>query len=169
MFGSEEYFAKEKEAIRTSDNLEAMIEIIIEHSIKNIEEQRKMKECYASFKYKTDPKFNLNSRISTLIWSSLRNNSEGKKNWENKVGYNMTDLIKRLMNTIPKGYIWQDYLEGKLHIDHIIPKKVFNFTKPEHPDFRRCWALKNLRLLPARENLIKGAKLARPFQPSLAL
>lgn len=30
------------------------------------------------------------------------------------------------------------------------------------------WALKNLQLLPAKENMTKNAKLEKPFQPSFA-
>ncbi|GAI73524.1 unnamed protein product, partial [marine sediment metagenome] len=48
---------------------------------------------------------------------------------------------------------WKDYLNRDLHIDHIIPKSAFNFTKPEHTDFKRCWALDNLRLLPVQPAL----------------
>lgn len=117
---------------------------------------------------KTDLKFNLNRRISTAIRISLRNNKNGK-HWENLVGYNMNDLIERLERTMPEKYTWRDYLQGKLQIDHIIPKSVFHFTKPEHIDFKRCWSLNNLRLLPARDNLVKSSHLTRPFQPSLLI
>jgi len=34
---------------------------------------------------------------------------------------------------------------------------------------KRCWALSNLRLLPAKENMIKHNKLDRPFQPALRI
>ena len=74
-----------------------------------------------------------------------------------------------MKKTIPESYTWKDYLEGRLQIDHKIPISVFNFSEPEHTDFKRCWTLKNLRLLPARENLMKNAKLTRPFQPALKL
>jgi len=70
---------------------------------------------------------------------------------------------------MPKGYCWQDFLEGKLHIDHKIPISAFNFTKSEHIDFKRCWALSNLQLLPARENIIKSNHLSKPFQPALKI
>ena len=73
------------------------------------------------------------------------------------------------MKTLPVGHTWTDFLEGDFHIDHIIPCAAFNFQSPEDPDFKRCWALSNLQLLPAEENLKKGAKLLQPFQPSLAL
>jgi len=117
---------------------------------------------------KTDLKFNLNIRIKSAIRLSLKDNKP-IGHWESLVGYTLADLIKRLDKTMPQGYAWQDLLTGKLHIDHITPINAFNFTKPEHTDFKRCWALSNLRLLPAKENLIKGARLDRPFQPALKI
>jgi len=117
---------------------------------------------------RTDLKFNLNRKIVTGVWKSLNGNKNGRS-WEDIVGYSCIELIKRLKKTIPEGYMWEDFLKGRLHIDHIIPKKVFNFSRPEHPDFKRCWALKNLRLLPAKENLKKGCKLSKPFQPALII
>ena len=43
----------------------------------------------------------------------------------------------------------------------------FTYETPEDIDFKRCWALKNLQPLEAKENLRKQAKLDKPFQPSL--
>jgi hypothetical protein len=117
---------------------------------------------------KTDLKFNLNFKMRRAICESLKGNKAGRR-WESLVGYTLADLIKRLNETMPVGYTWQDFLQGKFHIDHIIPISAFNFTRPEHTDFKRCWALSNLRLLPAKENLIKGAKLSKPFQPALRI
>ncbi|MBA7550996.1 hypothetical protein ES705_43529 [subsurface metagenome] len=117
---------------------------------------------------KTDLKFNLNYKIGKAIGKALKGNKEGR-HWETIVGYTLNDLKKRLNKTMPIGYTWQDFLSGKLHIDHIIPINAFNFNNLEHTDFKRCWALKNLRLLPARENLIKHSKLDKPFQPALRI
>lgn len=119
-------------------------------------------------KYKTNLKFNLNYRMAIAIGVSLKGNKAGRK-WESLVDYTLNDLKKRLKKTMPEGYNWNDFLRGKLHIDHIIPKSAFNFTKPEHIDFKRCWKLKNLRLLPAKENIIKSNKLNKPFQPALEI
>ena len=123
---------------------------------------------YRKEKYKRDLKFNLNHKIRNAIRKSLKGNKAGK-HWETLVGYSVNDLMEHLKKTLSKGYCWQDYMENKLEIDHIIPKSVFNFTKSDHIDFKRCWALNNLRLLPAKENLIKSNKLVRPFQPALKL
>lgn len=130
---------------------------IIEHNNKYIKEERR-----------TNPKFNLDRRMGSMMSQSLQNGKNGY-HWEILVGYTLEDLIKKLKKTMPKGYNWEDYMEGKLHIDHKIPISAFNYTKPEHIDFRRCWALSNLRLLPARENLVKGSKLLKPFQPALKI
>jgi hypothetical protein len=112
--------------------------------------------------------YKLNYRISGQIYKALKNNKAGRK-WETLVGYTLNDLYKRLEKTMPEGYTWNDYLEGRLHIDHIIPVSAFNFDSPEHVDFNRCWALENLRLLPAKDNLVKNAKLSKPFQPALKI
>jgi len=135
--------------------------------IKNKEKRRKYINKWYNQKLKIDLKYNLNSKIGHAIYKSLRRN-KASYHWEILTGYALIDLIKRLNKTMPEGYTWQDYLKGELHIDHIIPISAFNFTKPKHTDFKRCWSLGNLRLLPAKENLIKHNKLDKPFQPSLA-
>lgn len=169
---SKQYYKKNRERILKynkqyrKDNLEKMKKCQKQWYENNIEKIKKQCIKFWLKKYKIDLKFRLNELMSGAIRRSLKGNKNGK-HWENLVGYTLNDLIKRLKKTMPKKYDWQDYLQGKLHIDHIIPKSVFNFTNPEHIDFKRCWALKNLRLLPAKENLTKHNKLYKPFQPSL--
>lgn len=134
----------------------------------NRERRRKRDKEWRKKKRKIDLKYNLSRRMSSAIYYSLRRNKKGK-HWEDLVGWTVKDLEKRLRKTMPKGYNWKDFKNGKLHIDHIIPISAFNYTKPEHIDFKRCWALENLNLLPARENRIKHNKLDRPFQPSFRI
>ena len=123
---------------------------------------------YQIHRRKTDLKYNLKGKITRAIGKSLKRNKKGYQ-WETLVGYKLDDLIKHLKKTMPKGYAWQDYLEGKLHIDHKIPISVFNFDKIGQIDFKKCWALKNLQLLSAKENNFKRAKLTKPFQPALKI
>ncbi len=110
----------------------------------------------------------LNNNVSIGIRTSLRGNKH-RQEWEMLVGYNLEQLEKQLKKTMPPNMTWEDYMEGKMHVDHIIPISAFNFEKSEDIDFKRCWALKNLRLLPKKENLQKYNKLYEPFQPSLIL
>ena len=134
----------------------------------NIRKIRKYRREYENMRRKIDLKFKLNSNFTRAVAKSLKGHKNGRR-WEILVGYSCNDLIKHLRKTMPKGYCWNDYLQGKLHVDHKIPKSVFNFSKPEHADFKKCWALKNLQLLPANENLVKHNKLQKPFQPSLKI
>jgi len=132
---------------------------------RNHTEQRRQ---YVNMKRRMDLKIRLDNDISSKIRRSLK----GKKNyrkWEILVGYTKVDLIKRLKYTLPRGYVWQDFLDGRLHIDHIIPISAFNYNTPNNPDFKRCWALTNLRLLTEKENRIKSNKLKNSFQPALKL
>lgn len=159
---------KEQKRQNYKKNREKENERSRQYRIKNREKLNEYSRLWKNKNYKIDLKFNLNYKMGRAIRKSLKGNKQGR-HWEELVGYTLKDLIKRLKKTIPKDYNWQGYLNGDLHIDHIIPIDVFNYTKPEHPDFKRCWTLNNLRLLPAKENLIKGKKLTRSFQPALKI
>jgi len=160
---------KEQRRLYREKNREILREKNRQYRERNRETIRERKRRYNKHKRKTDLKCNLNYKMSTAIRKSLHKSNKAGKHWETLVGYNVNDLMRRLKKTMPEGYTWNNYLEGKLHIDHIIPLSAFHFDKVEHPDFKKCWALKNLQLLPARENLIKGSKLSKPFQPALKL
>ena len=113
--------------------------------------------------------FAINSRMKAQIRHALKG-GRGRgitSNWETWVGYTAAQLHHRLKRTMPAGYTWDDFLAGRLEIDHKTPLSVFRFTEPDEPDFRRCWALANLRLLPKADNRRKHAKLLQPFQQSL--
>ena len=157
-------------------------EMILERSKKYKKAEREKARAWAGKyfenkakkKYIASLKLGTTNKIARAIRSSLKNIkssriSEGNRSWEKKVGYTLNELFKRLEKTIPGGYTWIDFLNGELHIDHRIPISAFNFTKVEHTDFKRCWALKNLRLLPARENWSKHNKIDKPFQLGLKL
>jgi len=113
-----------------------------------------------------NPQIRLCRAMSRGIWNSLKLGKAGQ-HWENFVDYTIDDLIKHLEQLFQPDMTLENY--GTWHVDHKIPQKVFNFTKPTHEDFKRCWALSNLQPLWAAENRSKGDRLDKPFQPSLAL
>jgi len=118
-----------------------------------------------------DSRRRFHEKMSRLVAKTLkrRRTSKQGKSWPSLVGYTITELEARLLETMPNGFCWDDYLSGVLEIDHIIPASVFNFQSPDDLDFKKCWALSNLRLLTKRENYDKRAKLSAPFQPALLL
>lgn len=105
--------------------------------------------------------------MSANIREALTTAKAGRK-WESLVGYTVADLMVHLEKQFQEGMSWENY--GPVwHVDHYIPKSAFNYSQPEHIDFKRCWALPNLRPLWAADNIKKHAKVPHPFQPSLAL
>lgn len=112
------------------------------------------------------PKGAVDSRMSWAIYNAIKGKKAGRE-WEALVGYTLADLMVHLERLFLPGMTWENI--GQWHIDHVIPKSAFNYSDPAHIDFRRCWAMDNLQPLWALDNLRKSAKLARPFQPSLAL
>jgi len=124
---------------------------------------------------KKTPKARVNASISTNMRNSIKNNKNGRP-WEQLASYSLDDLVKHL-NKLMKKYnkshpneknmTWDNY--GEWHIDHKIPISAFNFTKPEHIDFKKCWSLSNLQPLWARDNVRKYSTLTKPFQPSLRI
>lgn len=153
---TKKYRENNKEAIRERDK-----QYQIKNAIK-INKQRASKREIL----KTDPKFILNKRISSLMRLSLKGNKNGY-GWESLVGYTLIDLMEYLEALFQDEMSWKNM--GEWHIDHIIPISAFNFTGPFDIDFKRCWSLENLQPLWAKDNLSKGAKLTEHFQPSLAI
>lgn len=82
-------------------------------------------------------------------------------------GYTVAELMGHIEGKFTAGMRWDNY--GEWHIDHIIPIDAFNFENYGDMDFKRCWALKNLQPMWAKENQSKGNKLKHPFQPSLLI
>ena len=119
-------------------------------------------------KRRKTPKGNLSHRMEVSIRAALKENKSGRK-WEDLVGYSVKELKERLESQFTEGMNWEKFLNGEIHIDHIIPKSAFNFTKPEHIGFQRAWALENLQPLWAEENMSKNDKLFYDFQSNLAI
>ena len=98
----------------------------------------------------------ISNRMSYMIWMCFRKNKNNQR-WEKLAGYKIEDLRKHLESKFTNGMTWDLFLQGKIHIDHIIPQSKFNFTNSEDPEFKVCWGLNNLQPLWAKDNLSKNA------------
>ncbi len=130
-------------------------------------EKTKASQKKANAKIRNTPKGKLNLNIRSGIWRSIRG-EKCWRHWEDLVQYTIDQLKRHLEKQFTSEMTWENY-GSYWHIDHKIPISAFNFGKPEDFDFKQCWALKNLRPLEARENIIKNAKIEKQFQPSLIL
>lgn len=113
-----------------------------------------------------DPFHKLMCVMRSHLAGSIRT-PKGKHKWEAFVGYGQAELIEHLEKHFTAGMTWDNYGRKGWHIDHIIPISAFNFTCVNDYDFKRCWALSNLRPMWAFDNISKGAKLDNPFQQCL--
>ncbi len=133
---------------------------------KNNPEKAREKNRNSREKFRQTPKGMLINRMSSRINQSLIK-GKMRKHWESLVGYTIQELKEHLEKQFLTGMTWGN--RDLWHIDHKIPIAAFNFEKPEDIDFKKCWALKNLRPLWARDNSVKQDKLEQAFQPSLKL
>lgn len=122
----------------------------------------------AIIKYRSNPKGKLRCLIGTAIWRSLKD-GKVERSWESLVDYDVESLKQHIEKQFTDEMSWKRFMQGDIHIDHVIPVAAFNFETSNDMDFQRCFALKNLQPLWAKDNLKKGASLEIPFQPALAI
>lgn len=108
------------------------------------------------------PKNKLNNTMRVAINISLKRKGASKNgcHWEILVGYTVQQLKLHLEKQFTEGMLWNNYGHGrnKWCIDHKKPIVSFNYNNSNHPDFKKCWGLKNLQPMWCSENFSKGAK-----------
>lgn len=110
----------------------------------------------------------LENRIRVGMLRGLIKGSKMGRRTFDLLGYSSDELKKHLEAQFLPGMSWGNF--GPIwHVDHVVPLSVHNYETPDHADFKRAWALSNLQPLWSKINLIKGAKVSAPFQPSLAI
>ena len=59
--------------------------------------------------------------------------------------------------------MWDDNDKNtwKWQVDHIIPQSDLPYDSIDHPNFKKCWTLSNLRPYSAKQNLLDGVNRTR--------
>lgn len=118
------------------------------------------KKSWYEKQMKSNPKFALDKKISTLIRIDLFYKTgvgKNNKHWEEMVGYTLQNLKEHLESQFKPGMGWHNH--GKWHIDHIIPRSLWQYENSRDREFKQCWALANLQPLWAKENIQKSNKV----------
>lgn len=97
----------------------------------------------------------LNQRIRSQILYSMRSRKGGSRSFD-ALDYTSKQLATHLERQFVSGMGWHNM--GEWHIDHIVPRKTFHFESVGDPEFKRCWALSNLRPIWGKDNRIKKDK-----------
>jgi len=137
-------------------------------------------ECLAKIsiknknKFKQNIQFKIRNLISKEINVHLKNNGSSK-NGESCLKY-LPFTVNQLKEHLEKQFEqWMDWSNHGLYrtkiwnddnmstwtwqIDHITPCDALPYTSMDDENFKKCWALENLRPLSAKENLKKGNKI----------
>lgn len=103
-----------------------------------------------------DPVYKLRRNCSTMIWQALHKKKNGLSILK-YLTYSMKDLKIHLESQFDEKTSWENY-GSYWHIDHIIPQSKLSYTSMEDDNFKKCWALDNLRPLEAIANIKKSNK-----------
>jgi len=114
----------------------------------NILEQRRER-------YKNDINYKLTCNLRCRLYGALKRNSKSAKTME-LIGCDIEFLKQYIENKFTNGMDWDNVLNGKIHIDHIIPCSSFDLSKEEHQKI--CFHYTNLQPLWAIDNYKKGAR-----------
>lgn len=104
-----------------------------------------------------NPKLKYYTAILGVIKTCFKTGRSGlKSKYIQALPFSLDELKDHLIGTLPNGYSWEDYLNGELHLDHIKPHSLFDYTTMECEDFLICWSLDNLQLLQKEINILKN-------------
>lgn len=108
---------------------------------------------------KSDPTYKIRMNVSRDIRRALLKSDRVKDNntWS-ALPYSPQQLEAHLEGQFEDWMTWDNYgnTEGCWNIDHIQPQSKLPYDSLEHPNFQKCWALKNLRPLCSIKNSSKG-------------
>jgi hypothetical protein len=123
-----------------------------------------------------NPEIRARSNISSLINKYLKKNNSSKNNRSclQYLSYTIKELKDHLEAQFEPWMTWQNYglYSAKIwddnnpatwtwQLDHIIPQSDLPYSSMESDNFKKSWALENLRPYSAKQNLLDGVKRIR--------
>ena len=138
----------------------------------NKERHKECKREYFKHKYKTDPEF----RAKCILRDELRklfklSGLKREKRSMELLGIPWKELYNGLLKTLPEGYTEQDWLDGKLHVDHKIPiawfKRLYGTITEDL--IKRINHISNLQLIPKEQNMSKGNRYGHGINNEIIL
>jgi len=118
-----------------------------------------------------DPSFKLRRNISRLINFKINKNSKSSFKY---LPYTVQELKKHIESQFEPWMTWDNWGSYRVklwddddistwtwQIDHIICQADLPYDSMDHINFKKCWALCNLRPYSSKSNLIDGVKRLR--------
>src|SRR5258708_800662 len=155
---SKQYRTKNKEKIKENNK---------QYSIKNKENRNQ----HQKNRKKNDPAFKLRTNISITIYKALHKNSSLKNGQSTlkHLSYTIEELKNYLELLLEPWMTWENHGQYNAktwdkndqstwvwNLDHITPQTHTLYTSMEDDNFKKCWALENLRPYNAKKNIEEG-------------
>ena len=111
-----------------------------------------------------DPVWRLRKNVSSTIANSLRKSDNSKDaSCFKYLNYTAQELRQHIESQFEDWMCWDNWghisaEKRTWNIDHIYPQSKLPYDSMEHPNFKKCWALQNLRPLCSIENVKKRDK-----------
>lgn len=134
-------------------NREKLIARSMAYSAKNKDKVRASQKRRHNERYHSDPAYKMMSRMRYRFYEIMRKQNQKTSK---TLRLSKDQVVAHIEKQFLPGMTWENH--GKVwHVDHIIPCHAFNFG--DYEQALKCFSLKNLRPLWARENIQKGKKI----------
>ncbi len=125
---------------------------------------------------KNEPSFKLRKNLRNAIYCALIRNQSCKNNLSilKYLPYTMDELKQHLESKFESWMVWenwgiynpetwndQDPTTWTWQLDHINLQSYFPYSSMEEDNFKKCWALENLRPLSAKQNCMENTIRSR--------
>ncbi len=134
---------------------------------------------YQKIREYNDPIFKLRRRVSNMVYIAIKKFGATKNNLSilNFLPYTIAELKIHLEKQFETWMSWNnwgnfnakswndnDSATWTWNIDHVIPQSDLPYSSMEDENFKKCWALNNLRPYSAKQNIIDGPARSRHFK-----
>lgn len=155
------------------NNKESVLDRQKKHQSQNRVEETKYHNDYVKRRSMVDPAFKLRNNISSTVYAALKSNGASKhgKSILEYLPYSFQELKVHLESQFEPWMTWDNWgvhssakydnndpSTWTWNIDHIIPQSKLPYISMEDENFKKCWALENLRPMLSKANLEKGDK-----------
>lgn len=138
---------------------------------RDTDEHREKMRGYQNQRTKTDQAFMLRKRISRVINAALKRQGSSKKGGSilNHLPNSIQEIKVHIESSWESWMNWDNYgkydpktwndddeITWRWNIDHIIPQSFLPYDNMEHPNFKKCWSLENLRPYSAKKNALES-------------
>lgn len=171
-----EYYAKNKDKLRKykTEWIEKNPDAYLKYYL--TQKQKGNRKEYQKNKYKNNIDYKIKVFISTKIYRTLKsqNVSKNRNKTLDYLQYSLKDLKKHLEAQFENWMTWKNHgkyiannwddnnpLTWTWQIDHIVPQTDLPYKSMDDENFKKCWALENLRPLNAKQNVLDGVTRKR--------